>query len=83
MSESSAALVRSYLDEPLRLDPSDTRAETSMNTVWFGVPSQPVDSVAVAAALTDIGRQLRTRFGAAPGPVTFHAWYDQQAGQLR
>ncbi|GAA3242435.1 hypothetical protein ACFO1B_30400 [Dactylosporangium siamense] len=83
MSEALAALVRSFLDEPLRLTPDDPAAEWHANTVWFGVPDEPVDPAAVAAALEEVGRRLRVRFGAGPGPVTFYAWHDGQAGQLR
>ncbi|MEV4508694.1 hypothetical protein AB0K00_07010 [Dactylosporangium sp. NPDC049525] len=83
MSESLAALVRSFLDEPLRLDAGDPVTERHTNTVGFGIRDEPVDPLAVAAALEEVGRQLRVRFGDAPGPVTFYAWYDEQAGQLR
>ncbi|WP_327009480.1 hypothetical protein OHA72_20900 [Dactylosporangium sp. NBC_01737] len=83
MSDSLAALVRSFPDEPLRLAPGDPAAEWSANTRWFGIPDGAVDAPAVTVALDEAGRRLRVRFGDAPGPVTFYAWYDEQAGQLR
>ncbi|MEV0128235.1 hypothetical protein AB0H83_07165 [Dactylosporangium sp. NPDC050688] len=83
MSASLAVLVWSFLDEPLRLDPADLGRERSTNSVWFNISDEPVDAPAVAAALDGVGRELRARFAGASGPVTFYAWYDEQAGQLR
>jgi hypothetical protein len=83
VSETFVALLRSYLDEPLHLGPDNPGPDESGNTVWFSVPSTPIDQQAVETALIDVGRQLRARFRDARPPATFYAWYDQQAGQLR
>lgn len=83
MSESLAALVRTYLEEPLRLVPGDAAAERGANTAWYGIPAEPVEPHHVVAALHEVGRLLGARFRDAPAPVTFYAWYDEQAGQLR
>jgi hypothetical protein len=83
MSQSLVALLWSYLDEALELDRDDPRREWSSNTVWYGVPPGPIDRAEVCAALREVARQLRVRFRNAGSPVTFYAWYDEQAGQLR
>jgi hypothetical protein len=83
VSEAFAALVWSYLEEPLRLDAGDPVAERHENTVFFEVPDGPLDPAVIVAALDGVAGQVRARFATASAPVTFYAWYDEQAGQLR
>ncbi|MFF4775509.1 hypothetical protein [Microtetraspora fusca] len=87
MDDDLPALVRSYLDEDLLVNPDQGRAETEANTLWIGLPDGGFDAGAVRAALIHVGAGLRERFGSREGPpafpLTFYAWHDEQAGQLR
>lgn len=83
MSADLAGLIRSYLDERTVVDPANLERETRANTVWFGIPSGPVDPSLVSQALVEVGDGLRALHGDGEGPATFYAWYDEQAGQLR
>ncbi|WP_344857226.1 hypothetical protein [Planomonospora alba] len=49
----------------------------------FGFDSEDFDAAPVGQALGAVGDRLRERFADVPGPVTFYARYDEQAGQLR
>lgn len=78
-----ASQVRSFLAEPLVVTPGDTHAEVLTNTIALDFDPAVLEVEAVALALVDVGAALKARFGAVTGPLTFYAWHDKQAGQLR
>lgn len=81
---SLADLVRSYLeDSDVALRPDEPLAEVRLNTWCCSVAGARVDVAAVLTALDDVTAELRRRLAGAPGPASFYAWYDEQAGQLR
>ena len=83
-AESLADLIRSYLeDADVALRPDDPVAEVRLNTWHFSVATVHVDIAAVLSALIDVTTEIRRRLSGRPGPATFYAWYDEQAGQLR
>ncbi|MEU1393628.1 MULTISPECIES: hypothetical protein [unclassified Nonomuraea] len=82
MSGSLAELVLSFLDEELVLDRGHVNAEARGNLMTFGF-AEGFDAGLVEQALVAVGERLGTRFADVAGPVTFYAWYDEQAGQLR
>lgn len=75
-------LVRSFLDEELLLG-TEIAGVAQANLVMYGFDPSRFDAAAVGQALVDVGRQLSARLAGVTGPVTFYAWYDEQAGQLR
>lgn len=82
--ESLAELVRSYLnDADVELRPDDPAAEARLNTSCFSVATAQIDVAEVLTALVDVATGIRKRLSGHPGPATFYAWYDEQAGQLR
>ncbi|RAY12832.1 hypothetical protein DPM19_22700 [Actinomadura craniellae] len=83
VSKDLAELLRSFPDDELLLIPDDVDAEARNNMTAYGFDPARFDLVPVAHALSTVGERLRERFADAPGPVTFYAWYDEQAGQLR
>ena len=83
MSADLASLVLSYVDEPLVLTPEDVNAEARDNMMTFGFVPTDLNSGSVERALLAVGQRLGERFADVSGPVTFYAWYDEQAGQLR
>ncbi|MFE3448934.1 hypothetical protein ACFXJ8_08335 [Nonomuraea sp. NPDC059194] len=58
-------------------------ASAAEDTVWIDIPAGGVDAGAVGEALTEAGEVLRVRFASSGSPLTFYAWHDEQAGQLR
>ncbi|MER6950700.1 hypothetical protein ABT294_42450 [Nonomuraea sp. NPDC000554] len=68
------------MDEELVLDQGNVNAEARGNLVAFGIAPEGFD---VQRALVAVGERLSARFADVAGPVTFYAWYDEQAGQLR
>ncbi|MGA4994286.1 hypothetical protein [Nonomuraea bangladeshensis] len=83
MSESFAQLVLSFLDEELVLDRGHVNTEARGNLMTFGFAPEGFDAGLVEQALVAVGKRLGLRFADVAGPVTFYAWYDEQAGQLR
>ncbi|MBG0827647.1 hypothetical protein HS041_07710 [Planomonospora sp. ID67723] len=83
LSEALARLVRSFADEELSLNRENPNAEARSNLVVFDFDPEDFDALLVGQALDAVGDQLNERFADVPGPVTFYAWYDEQAGQLR
>ncbi|MGI5267924.1 hypothetical protein ACQEUU_02085 [Nonomuraea sp. CA-218870] len=83
MSDGLAQFVLSFADEELVLDRRDVDVEARGNLMAFGFAPESFDVRPVGRALVAVGERLRARFGDAAGPVTFYAWYDEQAGQLR
>ncbi|WP_084962757.1 hypothetical protein [Thermoactinospora rubra] len=83
MSDDLAQLVLSFADEELILNREDVNAEARGNLVAFGVGPESFDARSVERALGVVGERLVMRFVDVAGPVTFYAWYDEQAGQLR
>jgi len=84
-SKGLPALIRSYLDDDaIGLVPDDRQKECRQNTWGYGFDPEVLDSAEVAAALAEVAAGLRLKLTAsnAPGPATFYAWYDVQAGQL-
>ncbi len=84
-SDGLAGLIRSYLDEgDISLRSGDRDTERHRNTWGYGFDPQVLDPTAVAEALSEVAATLSLRLGASdtPGPATFYAWYDSQAGQL-
>ncbi|MEZ7126374.1 hypothetical protein ACBR40_13690 [Nonomuraea sp. AD125B] len=83
MSNGLAQFVLSFADEELILDRGNVNAEARANMVAFGFVPQGFDVRPAERALVTLGERLRARFVDVVGPVTFYAWYDEQAGQLR
>lgn len=75
--------IRAYATEELQVLPMDPRREWEANTVWLTVPGDAVAAERVSAALAEAGALLTARFAVASPPLTFYAWHDEQAGQLR
>jgi hypothetical protein len=72
-----------YLDDDeIGLRPEDPN-EARVNTWAYGFEPDAVDKGEVVDALLDVANSLRDRLADTPGPGTFYAWYDAQAGQLR
>ncbi|MEU6723478.1 hypothetical protein ABZ917_07185 [Nonomuraea wenchangensis] len=71
------------MDEELILDRGNVNAEARGNLMAFGFASEGFDAGPVEQALVAVGQRLGARFADVGGPVTFYAWYDEQAGQLR
>src|SRR5512147_2274850 len=83
-AESLADLVRTYLeDADVALRPHDPTTEARRNTCSYSLTRAQVDVAAVVNALFDVAAGIRSRLAGQPGPGTFYAWYDEQAGQLR
>jgi hypothetical protein len=83
MSDSLAAMIRSYLDDTeIALNPADPAAEARTNTWHYGI-SGDIDVATVVEAFDLVQSELRRRFLEQVGSATFYAWYDDQAGQLR
>ncbi|MGV9779257.1 hypothetical protein [Streptosporangium sp. NPDC003464] len=83
MSDDLAQLVRSFASEELILNREDVNAEARGNLMMFGFDPDAFNASFVEQALVAAGEQLSDRFADASGPVTFYAWYDEQAGQSR
>ncbi|MER7362638.1 hypothetical protein [Nonomuraea wenchangensis] len=83
MSDGLAQFVLSFADEELTLNRGNVNAEARGNLVAFRFAPEGFDAGPVARALVTVGERLGARFADAGGPVTFYAWYDEQAGQLR
>ena len=83
MSASLARLVLSFADKELVFDRGDVNAEAQANLMAFGPVPGDFDVRPVEQALIAVGARLGARFADFAGPVTFYAWYDEQAGQLR
>lgn len=83
MSGSLARLVLSFVDEELVLGRGNVNAEARGNLMAFDFALEGFDAAPVEQALVAVGERLRARFADVAGPVTFYAWYDEQAGQLR
>jgi hypothetical protein len=83
VSESLARLVLSFVDEELVLDRGNVNVEARGNLMAFGFAPEGFDAGPVEQALVAVGERLGARFADVAGPVTFYAWYDEQAGQLR
>ena len=81
MSDGLAQLVLSFADEELILSRGDVNAEARGNLVAFGVDSEGFDARPIERAPGTVGERLGARFVDVAGPVTFYAWYDEQAGQ--
>ncbi|MFC5821942.1 hypothetical protein [Nonomuraea harbinensis] len=71
------------MDEELILNRGNVNAAARSNLVAFAVDAEGFDVRPVERALVAVGERLGARFVDAVGPVTFYAWYDEQAGQLR
>jgi hypothetical protein len=84
VSDRLADLVLSFVEEELVIDRANVSGEARSNTMGFGGFNPAVfDPKPVERALLAVGEHLRTRFTDISGPVSFYAWYDEQAGQLR
>lgn len=83
MSDGLAQSVLAFADEELILNRGNVNAEARGNLVAFGFAPEGFDVRPVERALVTVGERLGVRFVDAVGPVTFYAWYDEQAGQLR
>jgi len=81
VSDGLAQLVLSFADEELILSRGDVNAEARGNLVAFGVAPEGFDARPIERALGTVGERLGARFVDVAGPVTFYAWYDEQAGQ--
>lgn len=83
MSDRLAELVLSFVEEELVIDPANVNGETRSNTMGFGFDPTVFSPHPVEHALLVVGEHLRTRLSGSSGPISFYAWYDGQAGQLR
>jgi len=83
VSENLAKLVLSFVEEEFVVDRADIVRETRSNMMCFGFDPAALDPKVVESALLAVGEQLRRRLTSISWPVTFYAWYDEQAGQLR
>jgi hypothetical protein len=83
VSDGLAQLVLSFADEELVLSRGDVNAEARGNLVAFGFAPEGLDARLVERALVTVGERLGARLVDVAGPVTFYAWYDELAGQLR
>ncbi|MEV4835924.1 hypothetical protein AB0K05_15465 [Nonomuraea sp. NPDC049486] len=71
------------MDEELILDRGNVNVEARGNLMAFGFAPEGFDAEPVEQAFVTVGERLGARFADLAGPVTFYAWYDEQAGQLR
>ncbi|MCK2245368.1 MULTISPECIES: hypothetical protein [unclassified Crossiella] len=74
--------------EPLFLDPADREREQRENTWWLTTDEAEhahLDVTTLAAVLAELAGRLAERAVAqlAAAPVTFYAWYEELARQLR
>ncbi|MBG0819979.1 hypothetical protein HS048_04380 [Planomonospora sp. ID91781] len=65
------------------MNPEDVNAEARGNLMMIDFEPEDFDLPSVAQALVTVGAHLRAQLIAIPRPMTFYAWYDEQAGQLR
>jgi hypothetical protein len=83
LSDSLAKLVLSFVEEEFVIDRANLNGEARSNTMGFGFDPAVFDPKPVERALRAVGEHLRTRLADIAGPMSFYAWYDEQAGQLR
>jgi hypothetical protein len=83
VSDGLAQRVLSFADEELILNRGNVNAEARGNLAAFDVDPEGFDVQPVERALVVVGERLGARFTDVARPVTFYAWYDEQAGQLR
>lgn len=74
--------------EPLFLDPADRAREQRENTWWLTTDEAErahLDTTTLVAVLSELAGRLAERAVAqlAAAPVTFYAWYEELARQLR